>query len=314
MPYEHVPVLLKEVLENLQIKSGGHYIDGTLGGASYTRAIAKAIGEKGKLMSIDLDPAALENAARLIKQDNLKNVILVSGNFRDIKSLVLNNFKDPILFDGLVLDLGLSSFHLADESRGFSFKNDGPLDMAFGPDAPQNTWEIVNSWPLRELERIIRDYGEEKAWRRIAAAIVLRRKQEKIKSAKDLATIIQEVVRPNPKSQIHPATKTFQALRMATNEELESLERFLPQALELLRPGGRLAIVSFHSLEDRIVKNFFKQESRDCLCPSSLPQCVCGHKASIKIVTKKPISPSLKEVSRNPRARSAKLRVAEKIN
>ena len=317
MDYKHEPVMPEKVLEYLNPRSGQFFIDCTLGGASCTIEIAKRVGETGKVLAIDLDEAAIKNARNLISRLNLTNIILVNDNFKNLSKIIEKYFKKESQtnrFSGVVFDLGLSSAQLKDGSRGFSFQLDAPLNMAFGPLAGRRTDEIINNWPEADLEKIIREYGEEKFAKNIAKAIVAGRRETKIKTTGELTEIIREAVpRKYLNARIHPATRTFQALRIATNDELENLRQVLPAAVNLLASGGRLAIVSFHSLEDRIVKNFFRQESRDCLCPPSFPICQCGHKAGLKILTKKVIKPDEKEIAANPRSRSAHLRVAEKL-
>ena len=310
MDYQHKPVMLKEVLAYLQPKSGGYYVDGTLGGGGYTEAIAKAAGSEGKVLAIDLDEAAIKNTA----EKKFNNVVLVQDNFRNLKEIIANNFSAGQLFDGFVLDLGLSSFQLADRRRGFSFREDTPLDMAFASaGASERTQDLINNSREEELIKIIFNFGEEKHARRIAKGIVEQRRLKKITTTGELAEIVKRAVpRRLWSAHVHPATKTFQALRIAVNQELESLEKVLPQALAALKSGGRMVIISFHSLEDRIVKDFFRQESRACLCPPEIPVCACGHHATLKIVTKKVITPDAEEVKNNPRSRSAKMRVAEK--
>lgn len=306
--------MIREVIEALDPQEGENFIDCTLGGAGYTSEIAKRVGPKGKVLATDLDKLAIENAKEKLKKENLNNVILVQDNFKNIGKIVQENWlKGGANFSGIVLDLGLSSAHLDDQSRGFSFRNDTPLKMEFG-EGDNSTEEIVNSWSKQELERILREYGEESHARIITMAIVEARKNGKIDSTGKLLEIIREAV---PKGYInqrkHFAAKTFQALRIATNGELDSLEEVLPQALRLLKKGGRIVVVSFHSLEDRIVKNFFKNESKDCICPPKNQICQCGHKKQLKIITKKVLEPTKEEVKFNPRSRSAKMRVAEKI-
>ncbi|MFA6995037.1 MAG: 16S rRNA (cytosine(1402)-N(4))-methyltransferase RsmH [Patescibacteria group bacterium] len=297
MPYFHVPVMLKETLEYLQPKSGQKFIDGTLGGASYTLALAAAVGEKGKVVSLDLDELALKNAALEIAKNKFNNVILVSGNFKNIKKIIADRFPPSTRFDGFVLDLGLSSAQLDDETRGFSFKGERPLDMSFGTENERSTEQIINQYPLLELTRIFSEYGEERWAYRLAQAVVAARRVKRFKTTSDLVSLIETVSPVRYHSKIHPATKIFQALRMETNEELSALSTVLPAALELLKPTGRLVVVSFHSGEDRIVKRFFKDS------------------VSLQILTKKPIVPTAAEINMNPRARSAKLRVAAlKIN
>jgi 16S rRNA (cytosine1402-N4)-methyltransferase len=303
--------MLEEVLNFLQPKSGGYYIDCTLGGAGYTQAISKIAGENGHVLATDLDPEAIANA----RKKDLKNVVFAQGSFGDLAEIVKNNFPVDTFFDGVVMDLGLSSAQLDDEKRGFSFLNSGPLDMSFdGRGAENSTACIVNDYKEDKLTDIIRRYGEEKFAFRIAKKIIEERKKEPITDSARLAKIIAAAMPSLTRREgIHPATRTFQALRIETNRELEALEKVLPAALALLKKNGRLVVVSFHSLEDRIVKNFFKKESVDCLCPPILPVCCCHHQASLKILTKKPVEASEKEIVANPRSRSAKLRVAEKI-
>ena len=320
MEYRHVPVMLDDVLEYLKPNNGEYYIDGTLGGAGYTVAIAKKLGKNGKIMSFDLDPWAIENAQKILKEEKLDKVILENTNFKNIYESAENNFRknnekefDDGIFSGIVFDLGLSNAQLEDSKRGFSFKDDTPLDMAFG-DNNKRTWDLVNNYSREELENILKDLGEEKFYKRIVGAIFETRKKGSIDTTKDLVKIIENSVPSFYKRQkIHCATKTFQALRIETNEELKNIEKALPESLRLLKKGGRIAVISYHSLEDRIVKNLFKKESTDCLCPPRMPACQCGHKASIKIITKKILQASEEELARNPKARSAKMRVAEKI-
>jgi len=318
MDYKHVPVMLKEVLENLNPKTGENFIDCTLGGGGYSFAIAKLIGKKGKVLAADLDELAINNAKKKIKKDKITNITLAHDNFKNLSKIFKKYFKEECKInrvDGIVFDLGLSSAQLEDQSRGFSFKLDAPLIMNFAgkSDDDLTARDIVNTWSQLELEKIIKEYGEERFAKSISRQIVESRKNREINTTDELVNIIKLAV---PKkylyAKIHPATRTFQALRIAVNDELESLRLVLPQALELLKPGGRLVIISFHSLEDRIVKHFFKDEARDCICPPSLPLCQCNHKSQLKIITKKPILPGEEEIFKNPRARSAKLRVVIK--
>jgi len=306
MVYSHIPVMLSEILKYLDPRPGQKFIDCTLGGAGYTLAIAQKVGASGKVMALDLDELALANAATLIKEKKVENIILQPANFKNLAEVVSTNFPPKTKFDGIVFDLGLSSAQLDDETRGFSFKGERPLDMTFGPDQdqpddhPQSTEQIINNYNLQELTDIFRLYGEEKRSYQIAKAIVNARKVKRIKTTADLVAIIEAVVPFRFRSRIHPATKIFQALRMETNRELAALESVLPVALELLKSGGRLVMVSFHSGEDRIVKRFFRaQQSAD--------------PATLRIITKRPLIPTETETETNPRARSAKLRVAVKI-
>jgi 16S rRNA (cytosine1402-N4)-methyltransferase len=321
MEYRHVPVMLKEVLEYLQLRNGNRIIDCTLGGGGYTFAIAEKIFPDGKILSLDLDMLAIDHAAGKINGSKFeeKNTIkIINENFKDLHKIVEKNWPQEgnVGIDGIVLDLGLSSAQLEDRSRGFSFQLDAPLDMAFGRgDEYESTERIVNKYKEKDLEYILREFGEEKFARRIVAKIVEKRKEGAIKTTKELSAIIGEAVPSGYRNskKVHFATKTFQALRIATNRELESLSAVLPEALRNLKPGGRIVIVSYHSLEDRIVKRFFKKESIDCVCPKEIPECRCGHHASIRIVTKRALTPSDEEIVVNRRARSAKMRVAEKL-
>lgn len=315
MEYQHIPVMLNDVLAGLEPKPGQVFIDCTLGGAGYTLALAKAVGPHGRVLAIDLDSLALENARQKIKSAGISNIVLVQDNFRNLQDIVKENFSENSKVDGIVLDLGLSSAQLDDESRGFSFQGDRPLDMAFNQEGHTAvaTTTIVNRYPLERLTHIFREYGEEPKAYLVAKKIIEKRKKNWIRTTGQLLEIIFQVIKPNPKSRINPATKIFQALRMETNKELEALEEVLPAAISLLKPGGRLAVVSFHSGEDRITKEFFKTESKDCICPATVPVCVCHHHATLNIITKKPIPVSDAESNLNPRARSAKLRLAQKI-
>jgi 16S rRNA (cytosine1402-N4)-methyltransferase len=311
MEYKHVSVMLSEALDFLRPEKGGYFIDCTLGGAGYTSALSEKVGAEGGILAIDLDPEAIANA----RKKNFKNIALAQGSFSDLKEIAAKEFPAGTLFDGIVMDLGLSSFQLADPKRGFSFLQSGPLDMSFeGRGAERSTAYIVNNYKEDRLRDIIRLWGEEKFAARIAKRIIEERKKEPIGDSVRLAEIIAAAMPPlTRRGGINPATKTFQALRLETNREIEALEKVLPTATSLLKKGGRLVIVSFHSLEDRVVKNFFKKESRECVCPPSFPVCRCGHEASLKILTKKPVVPSEEEIKNNPRSRSAKLRAAEKI-
>ncbi|HOZ56284.1 MAG: Ribosomal RNA small subunit methyltransferase H [Parcubacteria group bacterium ADurb.Bin316] len=316
MEYRHTPVMLDEAIEFLHPKPGGNFVDCTLGGGGYTEAILNKIGRTGKIIAFDADPLAIANAQKKFKNKN--NVIIIHDNFSNFHKNISQLYPSApnLLFDGIVFDLGLSSAQLEDRHRGFSFQFDAPLDMVFGEGTNRNrTVAIVNSWSEDEIARAIKDYGEERYARLIARQIVKIRKEKDVTTTGDLLSIISAAVPASYRNnkRLHFATRTFQALRIATNDEMENLKHVLPQALNLLKPGGRLIVVSYHSLEDRIVKIFFKTESQDCICPPQSPTCRCHHRAGLKIITKKPLLPSEEEVSVNPRARSAKLRVAEKI-
>ena len=319
MEYKHVPVMLTEALEYLNPKSGNIIVDCTLGGGGYTLEIAKRIGGAGKVIAIDADEMAIENArlrqtsARQAGDNEMGNIILVNENFKNLQKIIDQVGVEKV--DGVVFDLGLSSAQLEDRSRGFSFNLDAPLDMKFGITNYElritTTEEIINKFKQEELEKIIKEYGEEKYAGRIAKAIV---KNRPMRTTKELAETIMNAVPANYRhGRIHPATRTFQALRIATNDELNALQEALAQTVKILADKGRLVIISYHSLEDRIVKNFFKQEARRCICPPEVLQCVCGHQPQLKILTKKVITATDAEIKNNPRARSAKLRAAEKI-
>lgn len=302
----HQPVLYHEIIHALQPQSGGVYVDGTLGAGGHAYGVLEASGPDGKLLGLDLDPQALtlakENLALFGERTTLiRASYLTLGE--QLKSL------GWAAADGILLDFGVSSMQLDTPERGFSFRTDAPLDMRFDPDAVTTAADLVNDLPEAELADLIYQYGEERSSRQIARAIVAGRP---ICTTKQLSEVVAKATRGG-KPRIHPATRTFQALRIATNRELEAIEQVLPKAIQALAPGGRLAVISFHSLEDRIVKQFFRQESRDCLCPPKLPVCICEHKASLREITKKPIRPSETEALENPRARSSRLRVAEKI-
>jgi 16S rRNA (cytosine1402-N4)-methyltransferase len=300
----HISVLLKEVLVGLDIQPGGHYIDGTIGAGGHAKHILQASTPGGRLLGLDADPEALA-----ISKNRLDcfgdRVILVQSNFARLK--VQADLLDFHPVDGILFDLGLSSMELETPERGFSFHLDGPLDMRFDPNVSQTAADLINVLSERELADLIYRYGEEPASRAIARAIIAARP---LHTTSELAAVVVQAVRQ--KGRIHPATRTFQALRIAVNDELRVLEQGLSAATEALGPGGRLAVISFHSLEDRIVKQFFVRESRDCICPPESLVCTCEHQAVLNIVTRKPICPGKIEIEKNPRSRSAKLRIAAK--
>jgi 16S rRNA (cytosine1402-N4)-methyltransferase len=302
----HVPVMLEEVLRYLSPAPGGHYIDATAGGGGHSAALLQSSAPDGRVLSIDADPRALARVRSLLQGFGPRSVV-VQGNFRSLAALAARSGFPAV--DGIVMDLGLSSDQLADPSGGFAMQEDGPLDMRFDPASPTTAADLVNGLDPQELADLIYRYGEERLSRRIARAIVAARP---IHTTGELAAVIAAAVgRPE---RIHPATRTFQALRIAVNDELSALAEALPQAVALLRPAARLAIISFHSLEDRIVKQFFRTEAQNCLCPPELPVCTCQHQASLRVVTRRPVQPSADEVARNPRSRSARLRVAERLS
>lgn len=303
---QHIPVLYEEVLKVLDPMPGGYYVDGTIGAGGHSRGILERCAPDGRLIGFDRDPAALALATRNLAEFS-DRIILIHSSYQELVSHLNNRNWHSV--DGILIDLGLSSMQLDSPERGFSFRFDAPLDMRFDPNQSFSASDLVNEYTRDELAHIIFTYGEEKFSRRIADAIIANRP---LGTTKELAQVIKSVV-PHTRSKIHPATRTFQALRIAVNDELNALEAFLPEALEVLKPGGRLAVIAFHSLEDRIVKGFFRQESRDCICPPEIPVCMCDHKARIREITRRPIRPVDREIEGNPRARSAKLRGAEKI-
>jgi 16S rRNA (cytosine1402-N4)-methyltransferase len=303
----HVPVLFQEVLDGLQVKSGGRYIDATLGGGGHAAGILSASSPDGILLGLDRDPGAVEVArARLAPYD--ARVSLVHSSFSRLAEVARAHCFVPV--DGVLFDLGLSSLQLADPTRGFAFTKDGPLDMRFDPTSGGPTAaQLVNHLPPEELTALLYRYGEERQAPRIVDAIIAARP---LRTTGELVVAIEGAVRG--RGRIHPATRTFQALRIAVNEELTTLESVLPQAVDVLAPGGRLVVIGFHSLEDRLVKHFMRRESRDCICPPDFPVCTCDHRATLRLIGRKPIRPTGDEVARNPRSRSARLRVAERLN
>lgn len=303
---QHVPVLFNEVLDIINPVSGGLYVDGTVGAGGHSRGILERSSPDGRLIGFDRDPDALALAVKNLSAF-LDRVELIHSSYHELTTHLNNRNWQSV--DGIVIDLGLSSMQLDDPDRGFSFRFDAPLDMRFNSEQVLKASDLVNELSRDELIQIISDFGEEKFSRRIVDAII---RQRPITTTKQLAEIIERVV-PAHGTRIHPATRTFQALRIAVNEELEILRSFLPLAVEALKPGGRLAVIAFHSLEDRIVKEFLRKESKDCICPPEIPICVCDHQAAIKELTRRPIRPEEREIDENPRARSAKLRAAEKI-
>ena len=302
----HISVLYQEVLDTLNPIPGGRYVDGTIGAGGHSRGILELSSPDGKLLGFDRDPEALALANNHLVEFG-DRVELIQDSYSNLK-LHLNN-RNWHDIDGILLDLGLSSMQLDTPERGFSFRNHGPLDMRFDPDQPFSAADIINNYSREDLANLIYEFGEEKSSRKIADVIIANRPLE---STKDLADLIAGAIGRSSR-KTHPATQTFQALRIAVNDELKALVAFLPQALDALKPGGRLAVIAFHSLEDRLVKQFFRKESSDCICPSEIPICVCHHVAQIREISRRPIRPEEKEINQNPRSRSAKLRIAEKI-
>lgn len=304
--WSHTPVLLGQVLEYLDPRPGGRYIDATVGLGGHAAAILLRCEPDGRLLAIDADPSALAIAERNLSAQRGR-VTLVQGRHRELERIAAESGFDGC--DGILMDLGVSSLQLDDARRGFSFREAGPLDMRMDPGQALSADDVVNHWSEQDLARVIYEYGEERYARRVARSIVNARP---IADTAHLAEVISRAVRTS--GGIHPATRTFQAIRIAVNGELASLAETLPQALEVLAPGGVLAVISFHSLEDRIVKQWMVQESRGCICPPRLPVCECGHVARLERLTKKPVTAGLQEVARNPRSRSALLRVARKFS
>ena len=300
----HIPVLSKEVLKGLQAKAGGAYVDCTVGLGGHAKAILQNISPGGRLLGIDMDPEALKIANNRLK-DFGDAVILVNDNFTNLEAICSKYKFQPV--DGVLFDLGVSSWQLDSAQRGFSFQSEAPLDMRFNPGQGPSAAEIINSYPEQELIRIMQEYGEERHSRQIASLIV---ESRPIYTTSELALLIKHALRYRY-SKINPATKTFMAFRIAVNHELENLKTTLEQVTKILRSQGRLVVISYHSLEDRIVKQFMKRESSDCLCPPEALICRCGHKASLRLIAKKVIKPSLPEIENNPRSRSGKMRVAE---
>lgn len=310
MEFHHISVLLNEVLDSLSIKPDGIYVDGTLGGAGHSLEIVKRL-RNGKLIGIDQDPAALEKSKEVLA-DYMDRVILVHSNYSGIKRVLREIGFDKV--DGILLDLGVSSHQLDTEERGFSHNKDAPLDMRMDTTGGFTAWDVVNTYSEGELEKILLEYGEEKWARRIAQFIVNERQEKTIDTTFELVSVIKKAIPKKVRMEgHHPAKKTFQAIRIEVNRELEVLTGAITDMVECLNPGGRLAIITFHSLEDRIVKEAFKELYKDCICPPELPKCVCDKRREIEIITRKPLTPSKEELEYNPRSRSAKLRVAERI-
>ncbi len=310
MEFHHISVLLNECLDGLNIKPDGIYVDGTLGGAGHSSQIAKRL-TTGRLIGIDRDPVALAAAGERLKPYE-DRVTLVHSNFCEIAQ-VLQDLDIPGV-DGILLDLGVSSPQLDDGERGFSYMVDAPLDMRMNSKDALDAKAVVNTWSQEELCRILYDYGEERYAPRIAAAICRRRAEHPIETTLELVDIIRGAMPPAAlREKQHPAKRSFQAIRIAVNDELGSVEKVMKDAIPLLNPGGRLAVITFHSLEDRIVKTAMASAAKGCTCPPSFPVCVCGKKPQVSLVSRKPIVASAEELENNPRSRSAKLRVCEKV-
>ena len=310
MEFNHVSVLLNECLEGLNIKENGIYVDGTLGGAGHSSEILKRLSKEGRLIGIDQDTDALKAAKERLKV--YSNVTFVHSNFSNIEN-VLNNLNiDGV--DGILMDLGVSSYQLDEGERGFSYMKDAPLDMRMNRENDFSAYNVVNEYSEEDLYRIIRDYGEEKFAKRIASFIVENRQEKNIETTLELVEIIKNAIPAKARREgPHPAKRTFQAIRIEVNSELSILNKTIEDGVEKLNKGGRMAIITFHSLEDRIVKNKFRDLAVSCRCPKEFPVCVCGEKAKVKVISRKAIEPTKEEVEINPRSRSAKLRVIEKL-
>lgn len=312
MNFKHVSVLLDECIEGLNIKPEGVYVDCTLGGGGHSYHIASALNEKGRLIGIDQDANAIKAAGERLAE--FKNVTYVHSNFSDIENIYSDLGLNSSGIDGFLLDLGVSSHQLDEADRGFSYNYDAPLDMRMDIRRAKSAKSVVNEYSTEELHRIIRDYGEEKWAKRIAEFIVEERKVKPIETTFELVSVIKKAVPKGARADgPHPAKRTFQAIRIEVNGELEILEKTVNSMAQMLNAGGRICIITFHSLEDRIIKNVFRNLENPCTCPRDFPVCVCGKKPLVKVLTRKPILPSQQELEENHRARSAKLRIVEKI-
>lgn len=311
MEFKHVPILLDECIENLNIRPGRIYVDCTVGGAGHSREIVKKI-EDGKLICFDQDETAL-NVAKKRLEDYSDRVVFIKDNFKNIKKDLQNIGIEKV--DGILMDIGVSSYQIDEDNRGFSYMHDAQLDMRMDQSNPISAKDIVNTYSKEDLENIIFKYSDEKWAKRIAEFICKEREIKPIETTFELVDVIEKAipkkVRMNQKG--HSSKKTFQAIRIEVNKELDVLEKAVGDCIDLLNLGGRICIITFHSLEDKICKEIFKDRQRGCICPPEIPVCVCNHKPEIKILTRKPIEPSKEELKQNSRARSAKLRVAEKI-
>lgn len=310
MDFKHISVLLNECIEGLKIKNDGIYVDCTLGGAGHSSVILQHLGENGRLIGIDQDKDALKAAGERLKDFN--NATLVHSNFENLKNVLDNLEIDGV--DGILIDLGVSSYQLDNAERGFSYMQDAPLDMRMNREEEFSAYEVINTYTAEQLFRIIKEYGEEKFAKRIADFIVKAREEKPIETTFELVEIIKSAIPAKARREgPHPAKRTFQAIRIEVNRELAIISNTIKDGVEKLNKGGRMAIITFHSLEDRIVKKTYKDLTNPCTCPSSLPVCVCNNKPIVKIITRKPIEASEEELEYNPRSRSAKLRAIEKL-
>ena len=312
MEFKHRPVLLEETIESLKIRPDGINVDGTLGGAGHASQVCKRLSEKGRFVGIDQDDCALQAAGERLKEFG-KNVRIdcVKSNYCQMKSVLENLGIDKV--DGILLDIGVSSYQLDNAERGFTYREDAPLDMRMDQSSSFSAKDVVNQYDEMQLYRVIRDYGEEKFAKNIAKHIVAARQEKKIETTGELIEIIKASIPAKVRATGgHPAKRTFQAIRIEVNRELEVLQDSIDEMIDLLNDGGRLCIITFHSLEDRIVKNKFRENEDPCICPKNFPVCVCGRKSRGKVITRKPIVPSEQEVQENKRSKSSKLRVFEK--
>lgn len=312
MEFKHRPVLLEETIESLKIRPDGIYVDGTLGGAGHASQVCKRLSEKGRFVGIDQDDCALQAAGERLKEFG-KNVRIdcVKSNYCQMKSVLENLGIDKV--DGILLDIGVSSYQLDNAERGFTYREDALLDMRMDQSSSFSAKDVVNQYDEMQLYRVIRDYGEEKFAKNIAKHIVAARQEKEIETTGELIEIIKASIPAKVRATGgHPAKRTFQAIRIEVNRELEVLQDSIDEMIDLLNDGGRLCIITFHSLEDRIVKNKFRENEDPCICPKNFPVCVCGRKSKGKVITRKPIVPSEQEVEENKRSKSSKLRVFEK--
>lgn len=306
MKFEHIPVLATDTIKNLNIKKGGVYVDLTLGKGGHSKMILENLSDKGRLIAIDQDKEAIEAAKENLK--DFSNVTFINSNFEKFEEVLANLGLD--LIDGALMDIGVSSYQIDNAERGFSYMKEGPLDMRMNQDNELTAEIVVNEYSQDELERIFFEYGEERFSKSVARNIIKQRSEGRIDSTIKLRDIIRKSIKSN---ETHPEKRVFQALRIEVNRELEVLENTIETVVDHLKIGGRIAIISFHSLEDRIVKNKFKDLATSCICPPELPVCVCNHKAKIKVITRKPITATMKELKMNSRSKPAKLRVGERI-
>lgn len=308
MNYQHTPVLLQEALTYLELKPGQSIIDCTIGGAGHSQEILKAVSPGGQLIGFDMDPEAIKTSEDRLAKIGKDNFQLINDSFINIDKHVTEKV------DGILLDLGISSYELENAGRGFSFQaKDEPLDMRMNPQDPTTAAFILNNYSEQQIKNILKEFGEELFAKQIARRVVIKRKTKKFETVEDLLKIVEQVYQNKRKPKIHIATKTWQALRIEVNDEINNLKVVLPKAIKLLKKNGKLIVISFHSLEDREVKHFFKKQSLECVCPPEFPVCKCDHEKQLEILTRKPATPSPEEIKNNPRSRSAKLRAIKKI-